>query len=89
MQSSRDSSLWRSLAVAFGDGLAFGVGMKLTQAAGRQVSAPADAAPPEDPTPAFDERSPNLEPASIAVVEQTIETKTETTIYIDSSSIRA
>jgi 3'-5' exonuclease len=50
---------------------------------------PADARPPEDPTPAFDERSPNLEPASIAVVEQTIETKTETTIYIDSSSIRA
>jgi hypothetical protein len=35
MQSSRDSSVWRSLAVAFGDGLAFGVGMKLTQPAGR------------------------------------------------------
>ena len=31
MDSSRDSSVWRSLAVAFGDGLAFGVGMKLTQ----------------------------------------------------------
>jgi hypothetical protein len=31
MSSSRDSSVWRSLAVAFGDGLAFGVGMKLTQ----------------------------------------------------------
>jgi hypothetical protein len=31
MQTSRDSSIWRSLAVAFGDGLAFGVGMKLTQ----------------------------------------------------------
>lgn len=31
MENSRDSSLWRSLAVAFGDGLAFGVGMKLTQ----------------------------------------------------------
>jgi len=48
MQSSRDSSLWRSLAVAFGDGLAFGVGVKLTQAAGRQLSAPAApaAAPP-------------------------------------------
>ena len=41
MQSSRDSSVWRSLAVAFGDGLAFGVGMKLTQNAGRTtVTAP-------------------------------------------------
>src|SRR5580704_9414428 len=34
MENSRDSSIWRSLAVAFGDGLAFGVGMKLTQNAG-------------------------------------------------------
>jgi len=40
MESSRDSSIWRSLAVAFGDGLAFGVGMKLTQNAGRQAAAP-------------------------------------------------
>jgi tetrahydromethanopterin S-methyltransferase subunit G len=31
MDNSRDSSVWRSLAVAFGDGLAFGVGMKLSQ----------------------------------------------------------
>lgn len=45
MQSSRDSSVWRSLAVAFGDGLAFGVGMKLTQnAASRSSAAPATAA---------------------------------------------
>src|ERR1035437_4635193 len=35
MQSSRDSSIWKSLAVAFGDGLAFGVGMKLSQSAAR------------------------------------------------------
>ncbi len=28
---SRDSSLWRSLAMALGDGVAFGVGVKLTQ----------------------------------------------------------
>jgi len=39
MDSSRDSNIWRSLAIAFGDGLAFGVGMKLTQAAGRQIAA--------------------------------------------------
>ena len=47
MQSSRDSSVWRSLAVAFGDGLAFGVGMKLTQPSGRApVAAPeADLSP--------------------------------------------
>jgi hypothetical protein len=45
MQNSRDSSVWRSLAVAFGDGLAFGVGMKLTQSAVRQP-APADSDEP-------------------------------------------
>jgi hypothetical protein len=39
MESSRDSSLLRSLAVAFGDGLAFGVGMKITQKAARQAVA--------------------------------------------------
>lgn len=33
MQDSRDSSIWRSLAIAFGDGVAFAVGMKLTQTA--------------------------------------------------------
>jgi uncharacterized coiled-coil protein SlyX len=35
MQSSRDSSVWKSLAVAFGNGLAFGVGVKLSQGAAR------------------------------------------------------
>ena len=35
MQTSRDSSVWKSLAAAFGDGLAFGVGMKLSQNAAR------------------------------------------------------
>src|ERR1700683_4296927 len=52
MQNNRDSSVLRSLAVAFGDGLAFGVGMKLTQAGGRGVEAPApQLAPPADLTP--------------------------------------
>jgi len=46
MDSSRDSSIWRSLAVAFGDGLAFGVGMKLTQNASRPTAGPE----PEDST---------------------------------------
>jgi hypothetical protein len=31
MPSSRDSSVWRTLAAAFGDGLAFGVGVALTR----------------------------------------------------------
>lgn len=37
MQSSRDSSVLRSLAVAFGDGMAFGVGVKLSQNAARKA----------------------------------------------------
>ena len=41
MDKSRDSSVLRSLAVAFGDGLAFGVGMKLTQNAAGKPGAPA------------------------------------------------
>ncbi len=44
MRESGDSSVWKSLAVAFGDGLAFGVGMKLTQNAQRQGSLPPAAA---------------------------------------------
>jgi hypothetical protein len=39
MQSSRDSSVWRTLAVAFGDGLAFGVGITLTRNAARLAAA--------------------------------------------------
>jgi len=41
MDTSRDASVLRSLAVAFGDGLAFGVGMKLTQSAAGKAGAPA------------------------------------------------
>lgn len=33
-------SVWRNLAIALGDGLAFGVGITLTQAAGRQPAPP-------------------------------------------------
>jgi hypothetical protein len=47
MQDRRGSPVWRSLAVAFGDGLAFGVGMKLTQNAVRRPAAPAHPAPVE------------------------------------------
>ncbi len=40
MDTGRDSSVWRNLAVAFGDGLAFGVGMKLTHGSGRPAAEP-------------------------------------------------
>jgi hypothetical protein len=41
MESSRDSSVWRSLAVTFGGGLALGaVGMKITQSALRPIEIP-------------------------------------------------
>ena len=46
---SGDSTLWRSLAVAFGDGLAFGVGMKLAQNSPRLADR---AGRPEDRVPA-------------------------------------
>ena len=77
MQNNRDSSILRSLAVAFGDGLAFGVGMKLTQGGGRGVGAPAaeiarEIAPAADLTPllgrldAIEGRIGKVERAAIA-----------------------
>lgn len=70
MQSSRDSSIWRSLAVAFGDGVAFGVGVKLAQGPNR----PPAVAPPAEPAPAPDrpermERLDRLE-QRLAAIEQ-------------------
>ena len=51
MESSRDSSVWRNLAVTFGGGLALGaVGMKLTQTALR----PVDFVPRPDSNPLTD-----------------------------------
>ena len=49
MQSSRDSSIWRSLAVAFGDGVAFGVGIKLAQGPNRPAATAPAAAPAAAP----------------------------------------
>ena len=45
MQSSRDSSVLRSLAIAFGDGLAFGVGMKLSAQKALGTGSPAPPLP--------------------------------------------
>jgi hypothetical protein len=46
MQSSREPSLLRSLAVAFGDGVAFGVGVKLSQNAAKKTVPPTSRAAP-------------------------------------------
>ncbi|HMD70829.1 MAG TPA: hypothetical protein VKF41_05765, partial [Bryobacteraceae bacterium] len=66
MQTSRDSSVWRSLAVAFGDGLAFGVGMKLTQST---AARPAGAASPEPNIAPLADRMEQIE-RRLAHVEQ-------------------
>jgi hypothetical protein len=66
MQSSRDSSVWRSLAVAFGDGVAFGVGMKLTQSAARQAAS-AEALPGGDRLEELEQRLTRLEQAPAAL----------------------
>ncbi len=39
MQGTRDDSIWKNLALAFGDGLAFGVGVNLTRNAAERMSA--------------------------------------------------
>jgi hypothetical protein len=67
MENDRDSSIWRSLAVAFGDGLAFGVGMKLTQNAARQPGAPHTGAPAlADRFESLEQRMERLERTPIA-----------------------
>ena len=58
MDSSRDSSVWRSLAVTFGGGLALGaVGMKLTQTALR----PAEPTPRPEPPDTLADRLATME----------------------------
>jgi hypothetical protein len=71
MQNNRDSSVLRSLAIAFGDGLAFGVGMKLTQRGATQnAPTPSLEAPlPADMTPLLD-RLAEIE-ARLGKVERT------------------
>ncbi|MEO8591805.1 MAG: hypothetical protein ABI759_00650 [Candidatus Solibacter sp.] len=61
MQNSRDSSVWRTLAVAFGDGLAFGVGVTLTRGAARLAAANRPATP--EPGPAAHQPLAASEPA--------------------------
>jgi hypothetical protein len=72
MQNTRGSSILGSLAVAFGDGLAFGAGVKLAQRGGpRHTSAPEpalEAAAPVDIAPLL-ERLTQIE-ARIGQVEQ-------------------
>lgn len=40
MHGMRDESIWKNLALAFGDGLAFGVGVKLSQNAAERITPP-------------------------------------------------
>ena len=91
MQTSRDSSIWRSLAVAFGDGLAFGVGMTLTQTAAKKTaSAPTDLRPIADrlaeiegrvarvetaPTPISSPQSPSLDQSVLEAVVNALEAR--------------
>jgi hypothetical protein len=65
MQSGRDSSVWKSLAVAFGDGLAFGVGMKLSQGAARrpETHPQPELAPPADRLERIEQRIARIEQA--------------------------
>jgi hypothetical protein len=70
MENDRDSSIWRSLAVAFGDGLAFGVGMKLTQNVARQPGAPQSGVPAlADRFESLEQRMERLEHTPIAALE--------------------
>jgi hypothetical protein len=73
MESSRDSSVWRALAIAFGDGLAFGAGLHLTRRAARRAvdkSIPADFHPrvtgiqPATESPIQSATEAHLEPAA-------------------------
>jgi hypothetical protein len=74
MQERHDSSVWRSLAVAFGDGLAFGVGMKLTQNPGRQAERAVDPARPAGRLEAIEQRLERMErhPASAGPFDQKV-----------------
>jgi phage shock protein A len=70
MENARDSSMWRSLAVAFGDGLAFGVGMKLTQNVARQPGMPhSGAADSADRIDRIEQRIDRLDHTPIAALE--------------------
>src|SRR4051794_25004678 len=65
MQNSRDSSVWRTLAIAFGDGLAFGVGVTLTRGAAR-LAANRAADPATQISPELQPRSTPLTPRVVA-----------------------
>jgi len=70
MQSSRDSSLLRNLAIAFGDGVAFGVGVKLTQDTGKKSGTPLptrDLAPLAGRLAEIEKRLEQMEEASPAL----------------------
>src|SRR5690349_11793081 len=51
MKPQGEGSIWKSLAVAFGDGLAFGVGVKMAQSAARKRAGEIPAADSPVPVP--------------------------------------
>ncbi len=81
MRDSGDSSVLKSLAVAFGDGLAFGVGMKLTQKAQRQAfpqaaEAPSDAGALLDRLDQIEQRMRLIESAPAGFDQRTLDALT-------------
>jgi hypothetical protein len=79
MQNSRDSSVWKSLAAAFGDGLAFGVGMKLSQnaASHRDRIARIEQGPPAPPPAAAAPFDRKVLEAVVNAVDERLKEHTE------------
>jgi len=79
MQSRGDSSILRSLAVAFGDGLAFGVGVKLSQNAARQIGATQRATvkriEPTPPAPGPPEHKSGLDQKALEAIVAALEAR--------------
>ena len=74
MENSRESSIWRSLAVAFGDGLAFGVGMALSQKARREGAPPTETTAPEGRLEGLERRLAQMEKAPARLEPKVLET---------------
>jgi NADH dehydrogenase/NADH:ubiquinone oxidoreductase subunit G len=73
MENARDSSIWRGLAVAFGDGLAFGVGMALSQRR-REGMLPAEISAPSERFAELERRIAQLENAPARLDQKALET---------------
>ena len=70
MKQQGDSSIWKSLAVAFGDGLAFGVGVKIAQNSSRRQAVSAAAELPA--APAVPIRAEPAEPIDLQLLSKVL-----------------